>query len=238
MLLALYRLFRFSDGILADVIREHPLRMISRLRYLWFPILLSCPVAISVLAIYGYTYTALQMGIGMMTAIIISAGGVLTYSLIIRWFAIRYRRLALSEALEKRRLKQTQDASNLIPDTAGDRLIHMEEQEEAIDLASVGDQARELIRLLVSLSTLFIIALAWSQSVPIFEAANNIKIPFFGSPTLLSLIKAALVIVVTYGAVQNLSSLIELLLSSDTRINMGTRTAITTLCQYLSLIHI
>ena len=232
MLLALYRLFRFSDGILADVIREHPLRMISRLRYLWFPILLSCPVAISVLAIYGYTYTALQMGIGMMTAIIISAGGVLTYSLIIRWFAIRYRRLALSEALEKRRLKQTQDASNLIPDTAGDRLIHMEEQEEAIDLASVGDQARELIRLLVSLATLFIIALAWSQSVPIFEAANNIKIPFFGSPTLLSLIKAALVIVVTYGAVQNLSSLIELLLSSDTRINMGTRTAITTLCQY------
>jgi len=232
MFLAFYRLFRFSDGILADVIRDHPLRMICRLRYVWFPILLSCPIAISVLTIYGYTYTALQMGMGMMTAITISAGGVLTYSLIIRWFAIRYRRLALAEALEKRRLKQEQEDANPIPDSAGDRLILMEDQEEVIDLASVGNQARDLIRLLVSLVTLFLIALAWSQSVPIFEAANNIKIPFFGSPTLLSLIKAGLVIVVTYGAVQNLSSLIELVLSSDTRINMGTRTAITTLCQY------
>ncbi len=232
MLVALYRLFRFSDGILAAVIREHPLRMMCRLRFLWFPILLSCPIAISVLAVYGYTYTALQMGIGMMTAIIISAGGALTYSMIIRWIAIRYRRLALAEALEKRRLKQEQETPNPIPETAEDRQIPLENQEEVIDLASVGDQARELIRLLVSLATLFLIALAWSQAVPIFEAANNIKIPFFGSPNLLSLIKAGLVIVVTFGAVQNLSSLIELLLSSDTRINMGTRTAITTLCQY------
>ncbi|MDA7923059.1 mechanosensitive ion channel [bacterium] len=230
MFIAFYRLFRFSDGILAEVISEHPLRIMSRLRFLWFPILLSCPIAISVLAFYGYTYTALQMGIGMMTAVIISAGGVLTYSMIIRWFAIRYRRLALAEALEKRRLKQQQETP--LPDSAGDRLILMDDQEEVIDLASVGDQARELIRLLVSLATLFLIALAWSQSVPIFEAADNIKIPVFGSPTLLSLIQAGLVIVVTYGAVQNLSSLIELVLSSDTRINMGTRTAITTLCQY------
>lgn len=230
MFLAIYRLFRFSDGILADVFRDHPLRMMCRLRYLWFPILLSCPIAISVLAVYGYTYTALQLGMGMMTAITISAGGVLTYSLIIRWFAIRYRRLALAEALEKRRLKQEQENPLPTPDSAGDRLNLVEDQEEVIDLASVGNQARELIRLLVSLATLFLIALAWSQSVPIFEAVDNIT--FFGSPTLLSIIKAGLVIVVTYGAVQNLSSLIELVLSSDTRINMGTRTAITTLCQY------
>lgn len=232
MLVAFYRLFRFSDGILSEVIREHPLRMICRLRFLWFPVLLSCPITISVLAVYGYTYTALQMGVGMMTAIIISAGGVLTYSMIIRWFAIRYRRLALTEALEKRRLKQKQGNTDPVTEITGDRLIPTEDQEEVVDLASVGDQARALIRLLVSLTTVFLIALAWSQSVPIFEAANNIKIPFFGSPNLLSLIKAGLVIVVTYGAVQNLSSLIELLLSSDTRINMGTRTAITTLCQY------
>ena len=232
MLLALYRLFRFSDGILAELILEHPLRMICRLRFFWFPILLICPIAISVLAVYGYTYTALQMGIGMMTAIIISAGGVLTYSLIIRWFAIRYRRLALAEALEKRRLKREHENPSPTPETGGDRLILVDDQEGVVDLASVGDQARDLIRLLVSLATLFLIALAWSQSVPIFEAVDSVKIPFFGSPTLLSLIKAGLVIVVTYGAVQNLSSLIELLLSSDTRINMGTRTAITTLCQY------
>lgn len=232
MLVAFHRLFRFSDGILSEVIREHPLRMICRLRFLWFPVLLSCPITISVLAVYGYTYTALQMGVGMMTAIIISAGGVLTYSMIIRWFAIRYRRLALTEALEKRRLKQKQGNTDPVTEITGDRPIPMEDQEEVVDLASVDDQARALIRLLVSLTTVFLITLAWSQSVPIFEAANNIKIPFFGSPNLLSLIKAGLVIVVTYGAVQNLSSLIELLLSSDTRINMGTRTAITTLCQY------
>lgn len=232
MLVAFHRLFRFSDGILSEMIREHPLRMICRLRFLWFPVLLSCPIAISVLAVYGYTYTALQMGVGMMTAIIISAGGVLTYSMIIRWLAIRYRRLALTEALEKRRLKQKQGNIDPVTEIPGDRPIPLEDQEEVVDLASVGDQARALIRLLVSLTTVFLIALAWSQSVPIFEAANNIKIPFFGSPSLLSLIKAGLVIVVTYGAVQNLSSLIELLLSSDTRINMGTRTAITTLCQY------
>ncbi len=232
MLSALYRLFRFSDGILAEVICEHPLRMICRLRFLWFPILLSCPITISVLAVYGYTYTALQMGVGMMTAIIISAGGVLTYSMIIRWFAIRYRRLALTEAIEKRRLKQEQGNTEPVTELTGDRLIPTEDQEEVVDLASVGDQARALIRLLISLATVFLIALAWSQSVPIFEAANNIRIPFFGSPNLLSLIEAGLVIVVTYCAVQNLSSLIELLLSSDTRINMGTRTAITTLCQY------
>ncbi len=195
------------------------------------PLALVFPVALVVLAWIGYLITALTLSLGLLQSVAYVLAGVLLYRLTWRWFRIKARRLALEEALEERRVRleaqasaESQDAIDVVP-------VGPEADAEP-DLVSIGQQTSDLLLWVFGLGVASVIVLGWSETFPITGTLDTIEIPLSEGLTLLDLLRALLIAVVTLIATKNLPGLLELILLRSTEIEPGTRNAISTLAQY------
>ena len=229
--IVLWRLFNFSNGVLATSIREHASRPIVRLRYLWFPLMIACPLALVVLASIGYIYTSLDLGLGLVFTAALIAGGVVFYSMAVRWFSLRTRRIAFAEALEERREIEETSGLDEQPTETGE-VVLVDPDEIEPNLESVGRQTRQLLGLLFSLAVFIALVLFWSQTIPVFETFDKIPIPLAGGLTLLGLIEVVLIAVMTFSVTKNLPAVLELAVLRDTNTHTGTRKSVAILCQY------
>lgn len=229
--IVLYQVFHFSDGILANFMREKPNHFITRWRYLWFPLIIACPLALAFIAGLGYMITANLLSLGLLNTAAFIAGGVIFYWLTRRWFRVKQRKLALAEATARRRAKQAA-ADSQGQQQSADILTVDPEDEAKLDLVSINEQTRDLLRLVFSLGVAVAILYLWSDTFPLFATLDAILIPLAGGLTLFGLVRAVLIVVVTYIAVRNLPGLLELAVLRATTIDAGTRNAISTLCQY------
>jgi potassium efflux system protein len=227
----LRRVINLSDGILSRLIREHPDRIVVRCRYLWYPLVITWPIALVVLASLGYLITAIELSLGLLSTAAFIATGVILYWLALRWFIMRHRKLALAEALERRRARQEAAASEGQPVESGEVVTVDPEDEEGMDLESIGEQTRHLLRLLFALGVAVAVVLFWSETIPLIAALDEIPVPLTGGLTLLGLLQAMLIVLVTYIVVQDLPGLLELALRARAS-EPGKRHAISTLCQY------
>jgi potassium efflux system protein len=183
------------------------------------------------LASYGYLITAIELSLGLLSTTALVAGGVVLYWLALRWFMIKKRKLELAEALEKRRARQEAAASEGEPEESGEIVTVDPEDEEGMDLESIGEQTRHLLRLLFALAVSVATVVFWSETIPLISFLDETSVPLLGGRTLLRLLQAALIVLITYITVRDLPGLLEL--SLRTRMdNVGTRHAIATLFQY------
>jgi small-conductance mechanosensitive channel len=227
----LWRLFHPSVGVIASLAREHPTHWLTRWRYVWFSLMLACPIALILVGGWGYLITAIQLSFGLVVTVALIAVGFVLHGLALRWFTMKHRKLALAEALDRRRERQEAAASEDRQEPTGEVVSIDPEDEEEMDLESISEQTSALLRLLSSLGVAVAIILFWSGTFPLIAVLRGV--PLIGGLTLLGLIQAALILVVTYFAVQNLPGLLELAVLRATTIDAGTRNAITTLCQYV-----
>ncbi len=228
----LWRLLQGPSGVLATFTREHPTSLVTRWRHLWLPVLLALPLLLVVFASLGYLITAMEFSLGLVTTLTLIAGGSVLYGLALRWFTINQRKLALAEAIEKRRARQEAAACEEPQEQAGEVVSVGPEDERELDLDSISEKTRALLRLLFSLAVGVAIIVFWSQTFPLIAVVESIPIPLTRGLTLLGLMQVVLILVVTYFVVQNLPGLLELGVLRTKTIDAGTRTAITTLCQY------
>ncbi len=231
-LIVLWRLFGTRDGVLATLDQQQPERLIFKTRYVWYALVLFCPVALIALAWRGYLITAIELSTGLLATLGIVAIGNTFYWMSLRWFGLKKRKLALAEALERRRARR--EAAKDTEQAEPDEVVSVSPEEEVeLDLDSISDQTRRLLRIVFSLGVLVVIAYFWSETIPIFAALENVKMPLTKSLTLLSAAKAVLILVVTWIAVQNLAGVLELSVLRATTIEKGTRYAISRICQYV-----
>jgi potassium efflux system protein len=228
----LWRLFQSSHGILATLTGERPTAQFTRWRYLWFPLILACPIVLIVIACAGYLITATEWSLGLIATAALIAAGEILYGLALRSFKIKERRLALAEQLEKRRERREAAASEDLQESSGEVVSVDPDDEEEMDLDSISDQTRALLRLLSCLGVGVAILVFWSETMPMIEVIDSISIPGTEGLTLLGLAEAVLIGIVTYIAVRNLPGLLELAVLRTTTVEPGTRHAISTLCQY------
>ena len=228
----LWRLFQGSNGVLATFTREHPTSLVTRWRHLWFPLLLAVPLLLVVFASLGYLITAVEFSLGFLKTLTLIAGGCVSYGLALRWFTMKQRKLALAEAIERRRSRQEAAASGKQQEQSGEIVSVDLEDEEERHLDSISEQTRALLRLLFSLAVAVAIIVFWSQTFPLIEVVDSIPIPRTEGLTLLGLLEAVLIGVVTYITVRNLPGLLELGVLRAKTVEAGTRHAISTLCQY------
>jgi potassium efflux system protein len=230
--IVLWQLFRGPGGVLDTLTGEHPTHFVTRWRYLWFPLMLACPISLIVLAGLGYLITAIELSLGLLTILALIAGGDVLYCLVLRWFMIKQRKFALAEALERRRAQREAAASQEEEEPSGEIVTVDPEDEEELDLESVSEQTRALLRLVFGLGVAVAVLVFWSKTFPLIAIFEEIRIPLTEGLTLLGLTQAVLILVVTYIAVRNLPGLLELAVLRAKTIEAGTRNAITTLCQY------
>jgi potassium efflux system protein len=226
-----WRLFRGSNGVLATFTREHPASLVTRWRHLWFPLLLTVPLLLAVFAILGYLITAVEFSLGFLKTLTLIAGGSVLYGLALRWFTIKQRKLALTDALQRRRSRQEAAASGEQQPPGEIVSVDLDDDEDR-HLDSISEQTRALLRLLVSLAVGVAIITFWSRTFPLIDVIDSIPIPHTEGLTLLGLAEAVLIGIVTYVTVRNLPGLLELGVLRTQTVEAGTRHAISTLCQY------
>ena len=230
--IVLWQLFCSQDGILVTLAREHPERLMTRWRFVWLPLLLACPLALVIVASLGYLIPATQLSLGLIATIVQVAGAAIFCALTLRWLMLKQRKLALAEALQRRRARQQAAASQDRQEASGEVVsVDLDDQQEK-SLDSITEQTRALLRLLFSLGAVVAIISFWSRTFPIIEVMDSIVIPLLGGLTLLGLAQATLVAAFTYIAVRSLPGLLELAVLRATTIDPGTRHAICTLLQY------
>ena len=229
----LWKLFQPAGGILAGLMRARPRSLTARSARHCYALAIVIPAVLLILALTGYLYTAVVLSLEFVTSAAIIGTGAILYWLTLRWFMIRERQLALAEAIEERRARNEAAATARKGEVGGEheKVVTIEVKEEELDLSSIGNQTRHLLRFLCGLGVVLGLGYYWSQTIPLFSALDKINI-LGSSISLFDLAKAILVVAVTMMASRNLQGILELAVLRGLEIQPGTRVAIVTLCQY------
>ena len=186
------------------------------------------PLALVVLSWLGFQYTALELSLIVFATMAVVVTGVLVYWMILRWLTIRIRRLALANALERRRERREAAQEKTGEHDQG---IDGEMEAEQLDVAAIGQQTRKLILWLCTAGTLIAVSLLWSEVFPVFTILDSATV--IGSLTPLALGKALLIMVIAAVAARNIPGLIKLQALRSVKMTPGSRNALTTICQYV-----
>lgn len=186
------------------------------------------PLTLVVLSWLGYLFTAIELNQIFIATVAVVVTGILLYWFTLRWFMIRIRRLTLAEILQRRRERQKAASQEQEGEPEEER--PGEEEAQKLDVNAIGTQTRHLLRLLCTTGTFIAIGILWSQIFPVFAILDSVAL--IGSLTLFALAKTVLIVVVTTVATHNAPGLIRVVALRTSKMAPGTRTALTTLCQY------
>ena len=217
-----------AKGIPAGEIKREPGSWLGRLKFLWYPLAILLPIALAGLALSGYLITALTLNNYLKGSVAIIVGAILLYSLLLRWFTIRERKLALEKRLQER--KEKREAA----EKAGEEIAVGEEagllDEDEIDLVQVGVQTRRLLKALVVSGVIAALWFVWAEALPALRSLD--ASPVIGAATWADLLLGLLVVIATTIVAKNLPGILEIAVLQNLPIDSGSRYAAASLAQY------
>jgi potassium-dependent mechanosensitive channel len=143
MLAMAYMLHRFAHpqkGLGKDFYQANPNSWRSRLRYLWYAIMVLIPLIIIGFAIAGYYQSALQLQQKLVILLRLLFFSALIHGIVMRWLMLTNRRLALQNARKKRKLQEQADGS----DKTGAGVVNPED-ELILDIPMINKQSKKLL---------------------------------------------------------------------------------------------
>ncbi len=213
-----------------------------RIRYLWYPLSLAMPLVLIALAAEGHYYTSLRLSGLLFYPILVVILVFLLYLLAVRWLLVAQRRLALKRALAKRQADQEARAAREAAGQAGEIAPESLEMPE-IELQTINEQTRRLLRLLFTLVALAGLWWIWSPVAPALSVLEEIVLwertlpgPEGGQLVPVTVADAALalvVLLVTFVAQRNLPGLLEIALLQPLALEPGNRYAVASISRYL-----
>jgi len=239
----LYQVLHPRKGAFHVHLESHENTLLSRLRYIWFPVVVGMPILFAILAIDGYTYTAGTLLTKMTSTLWLILGLVIIQQLALRWLLQIQRSYALKEALERREaVAQAQaegqaEAASVLSDEG---LLSVEEK---IDMAALSEESRKLLNLVLSITGLAGLWLIWSSVLPAFSILENVEL--WHRTTMVSGVEqmvpvslsdlglTLLIVVVTILAAKRLPALLEIILLQRLQMTGGGRYAAKALLSYV-----
>lgn len=225
----LWKLFYSSNGVNAG---KGDATRISLFHRLGIALALLCPVSLVILVWGGYIIAAIKMSCLLAVTLSMIFGIVILYGCALRKFKIEHRKLAFAEALERRRNRQ-EAAISQDDEEESDEVISVDEDEQELDIDTIDEQMRQLVQFAFGLAAATAVILLWSETLPLIEFSQSVRIPLLTELSLLELTKAVLVVVISWISIKNLPGLLEFAVLRSTTIHAGTRNAITTIGQYI-----
>lgn len=233
------RLAHPSKGVLQNIIAEQPQNWVARLRKVWYPLIVTIPVALVALALGGYTYTAGTLLQSFVSELWLALGLTTVHQTMARWLLVTRRRLALQTALERRAARIAEDTENAEPHPPG---TPPTPEEPEVDLASLDEQTRRLLNALIFFTALVGLWAIWSDVLPALSVLEDVALWHYTGmvngkeqvvPVTLASIGLVLVIAsLATVAARNLPALVEILLLR-TSVSPGSRYAVKTLTGYV-----
>lgn len=235
------RVFDPRRGVFAE--RMAPGSMFWSMRHIWYPLIAMVPLAIGGLALWGYYDGASQIQVGLTLSVAIAIVAYLAYSVLMRQVLVARRRLEVKRALDRREKARAQAAAAAAQgDAAAREGAPLPIEEPEVDIATISDQTRQLVRLaavlLLSAALYFFwrealpsLALLdvplWSQTVMVDGAARSVPV------TVSNVLVALVTLIITFIAARNLPGLLEISALHRLRVEAGTRYAVSAICRYL-----
>jgi potassium efflux system protein len=239
---AFFRLLHPGSGVLAQKKRGGERRRLPFLHRVWYPLLIMAPLALGVLAVLGYMYTAGTLLGRLVDTAWMVVGLVVVAALAQRWLAVTRRRIAYETALERRQaaLEARRQAAEQEEGEEMSGLLEVEEPE--VDLDSLSDTSSDLITTAVVVSGLIGLWLIWSDILPALRILDNVTLwhqtlTVDGGerldPITLADIGLALVLgIATFVLARQLPAVLEIILLRRFDMTAGSRYTFTTLTTY------
>ena len=211
----------------------------SQLLLFWrsirLPFLIITSLALIGLAWVGYLITAMDLSLGLCESAGLVGLAYVVQFLAIRWFQMRQRKIALAEAIERRRARLAAESESHSEQASEEVLQLDEETELGLDLRVAESQSEIFVRLFFNLTIVVVLYSYWSTVIPLAATLDTIPVPLTGGLSCLTLAKASLAVMFTYVATRNLPGFLEFAVFRTGSIEAGTRNAIYTLCQYATI---
>jgi potassium efflux system protein len=236
---------RFSGGIVAPILKNHPTGWLARLRYVWWPVAVGLPLLEAVLVVVGYFLSAMQLRGFFRETLLLVLFLIILNGLALRWLALARRRFAIREARrkaeEKRKELLRKQAKEKAPGAEGQEapVIHTEHE---IGLAEIDGQTRSILRTIIFILIALGLWAIWGPVFPAFGILQDIHLWSYSGMvdgvtttipiSLANLTMAVVVSVITFIASRNLPGLLEITILNRLPMDAGARYAFTTLCRY------
>ncbi len=231
------------SGAAAAYYKRRPGSWASRLKWLWFGLEVGTPLALALLAVFGYLFTAIALTNRLADTLWLALVIFVANLVVVRWLALAHRKLAWQMALEQREALTAARRDAAEDDADGDIPVIEPDQ---LDLDAVSQQTRRLLRvgmvfvgiivgwgiwsdMLPALSILEQISL-WSQTITVDGVATIVPV------TLADLLLAFVVAGVAVVASRNLPGLLEIAVFEQFDLARSSRYTISTLLGYLIVI--
>ncbi len=247
MMLALmvftWRMLNARSPVTLYLQQKRPRNWLTQTRFLWFPLLMLTPLALAVLSILGYHYTAGLLTQRLLYTIWLLTGLLLAKDLFLRWIFMEKRRIAWQEAI-RRRDELRKQRTGECDEACESEMARLEEQDSVEFYEQLSSQAQHIIGALLLLAGIIGVWAIWSDLLPALKFLDGIELPFTKTEridgintdvpvTLADVGVVVLVTAITILAAKNIPGLLEILLLQRLPIDAGARYAITTLSQYL-----
>ncbi len=223
-------------GILAERLTPaHPLWMT---RAIWHAALTALPLVIAGIALWGYYDGASQIRDGLLLTIVIIVGAFLIYSVIMREVLVARRRLEIKRAADRHEKARAQIAAQAATGEPQNALS----QEPEVDIASISDQTRQLVRLGVFLLLAATLYFFWREAlpslalldIPLWQQVITVDGATRSMPVTVSNVIVAIgIAAITLIAARNLPGLLEITALHRLRVEAGTRYAISAVSRYV-----
>lgn len=218
-------------------------RHLSERWWLW-PILLIATILPIVLAVDGYYYTSLNIGIRLFHSTGFVAAALLLYYFIGRWTMIIERKLAFQQALaHQRKLYADSQDKEARPSF---KLDYDAIQMPEINLNSISEQTRAFLRLFIFTFLAVGLWFTWADIFPVLGFLDNLVLWETSSVingvkqvlpvTLYDVATTLLALIITVAAAWNLPGMLELLLLQRLALKADKRYTIATITKYIIIV--
>ena len=230
-------MFRFSGGVVTNMIQYRPDAFMTRIRLIWYPLAIAVPFSNVLLVFYGYYYSAMELRNLISKTIVLFIG-----LFIFRDLALRGLRLAHRKYLKQEALKEAFTSPKVDGGKTTDNGTEATSPIPEINFAEINDQTRALLG-----TAIFILALMggvaiWKEPARAFSVLQEVQLWTYNDMvngvaatvpiTLANLIIAMIYVAVIYMAARNLPGLLEITIINRLSMDSGARYAFITLCRY------
>ena len=238
----LYRIMRPKGPVLRSFTKKNATRLLVRLRFIWFPLVVIIPITLAIAVARGFTFTAGELTSDFVDSLWFILALVVTYAIAARWLLMTRRRIAYESALErheaaKRELEAAEGEKGELAKLVG------EVEVPHVDITALDLGTRKLLSLGMLLAAVTGFALIWSDILPALNILERVElwsqtvtegdVERLEPVTLADLALAIAIGLITAVLARNLPPFIEVVVLQRLGTSPGSRYAVSTLLGYV-----
>jgi potassium efflux system protein len=239
------RILHPTHGAVANWVGFRKDAAVFKLRWVWYVAVLALPVLLIGLAGSGFYYTAIALAKRLTETVYVILGVAFLHALAFRWLYVAQRKLAIAQA-KKRRAAALAKAAEGTEQTASEAPPLPDEKE--LDLVSIGEQTRKLLRAGVMFGLVLGFWYTWVDLLPALdflqevhlwsytveraanaEGAAALEVQYI---TLQHALAATVILIATFLLAKDIPGLLEIALLQRLPLDMGGRFAVTAIARY------